>query len=255
MAKEQEKPAEQQQEQQEQQTPPASTSPNEDLFMGNMGKKYPDKSREEIFGLAMSDYDADHEYVKRSQAEAQDLSDILAANDDLNNMFQEIFNRGKDGHPELALVHLKPLMKKYISGELSSEAYLAAVQEEEAAAAAKTKLGQMQEEAFQEECQARGWDVEETLQKLSDIFQKECKTKEDCRAQVQEYFKIIDYDPAVEAAEVRGRNAKIAREQREHTPENPAPSASAPAPHTQRKSGMTFSEMAERAKKARENVY
>lgn len=251
MAKEQEKLSEEP----EVQTPPASSSPNEDLFMGNMGKKYPDKSREEIFGLAMSDYDADHEYVKRSQAEAQDLSDILASNDDLNNMFSEIFSRGKDGHPELALVHLKPLMKKYISGELSSDEYLAAVQAEEESAAAKTKLGQMQEEAFQEECEARGWDVEETLQKLADIFQKECKTKEDCRAQVQEYFKILDYDPAVEAAEVRGRNTRIAREQREHTPETPAPSTSAPAPHAPKKTGMTFSEMADRAKKARENVY
>ena len=195
-----------------------STTPNEDLFMENLGKKYPDAAgnREAIFGEAMKGYDHDHEYYKKSKAEATRLSEILSQDEDLNNFFVEIFQRGPQGHPELALAHIKPLMQQYINGDITSDEYIAEVDRMKAEDAKREQFQAIAKEAWNEECKERGWDPEETLKKLEALINHECDTKEECRQQVKNMLRILEYDDAVAAAETRGRNAQIKEQQRNH---------------------------------------
>lgn len=197
---------------------PTTQTPYEDMFFAGMEKKNPELkgNREGMFKAAKENYDRDHEYAKKSMAEADQLKEILSSNEDLNNLFVEIFERGKDGHPELALIHMKPLMQQYINGEITSEEYLAEKKRMEDEANSKTEADKMKEEAFAEVCAERGWDVGETLKKLQAVMEAPAD-KEKSKEQVRNFLKILDYDDAIAAAETRGRNAKI-EEQRRNTP-------------------------------------
>ena len=200
-------------------------TPNEQAWMDGMNARYPELNgdREALFAQSKKGYDEQHEelkgardYISKSQAEAAELNGILESNEDLNKMFIEIFQRGKDGHPQLALRHMKPILRKYINGEITDEEYLREEEEAKLAAAEKDKKLAMQQAAFEAECKERGWDPEETITRMQSILDGEdVKNEEDARRQVKEMFKMLDFDEAVNAAEVRGRNAKIKEEHRE----------------------------------------
>lgn len=193
------------------------TNPNEAAWFAGMEEAYPDLKgdREALFKASKEGYDKQHAYVKKSQAESEMLNEILASDPSLNSMFTEIFERGKNGHPILAVLrHAKPLAKKYLNGEIDDEEFLAQMKLEEESDAALQKKRDMQESAFAKECEARGWNVEETLTKLDEILNNPCETEEQCREQVNNLFKIIEFDDAVSAAEVRGKNATINEEKR-----------------------------------------
>lgn len=199
-------------------------TPNEKAWFDGMNAKHPELNgdREALFAQSKKGYDEQHEelkgaraYISKSQAEAAELNGILESNEDLNKMFIEIFQRGKDGHPQLALRHMKPILRKYINGEITDEEYLREEEEAKLAAAEKDKKLAMQQAAFEAECKERGWDPEETIARMQSILNgDDVKNEEDARRQVKEMFKMLDFDDAVNAAEVRGRNAKIKEEHR-----------------------------------------
>ena len=192
-----------------------SATPNRDKMLSGLHGKYgEDLSEEELYGKAMEGYDADHEYTKKSKAEAEKLNALLKSDENLNDFFCEMFERGVDGHPELALAHIKPLMQQYINGEITSDEYTAEVERMKEADAKSQRIQDMAKEAFAEECQERGWDVTETMEKLNALINHDCETKEECREQVKNMLRILDYEPAVAAAETKGRNASIAEERR-----------------------------------------
>lgn len=200
--------------------PPAapSATPNRDKMLSGLRGKYGEElSEEELYGKAMEGYDADHEYTKKSKAEAAKLNALLESDENLNDFFCEMFQRGVDGHPELALAHIKPLMQQYINGEITSDEYTAEVDRMKEADAKLQRIQDMAKEAFAEECQERGWDVTETMEKLNALINHDCETKEECREQVKNMFRILDYEPAIAAAETKGRNENIA-EQRRNVP-------------------------------------
>lgn len=193
------------------------TNPNEVAWFAGMEEKYPDLKgdREALFKASKEGYDSEHEYAKKSRAESEELNAILESDPDLNATFTEIFSRGKDGHPFLAVLrHAKPLVKKYLNGEIDDEEFIAEMKREEESNAALKRKQEMQEAAFAKECEARGWDVADTLTKLDEILNSPCETEEQCREQVNNMFKIIEFDDAVSAAEVRGKNATINEEKR-----------------------------------------
>lgn len=220
--------------------PPAAPSetPNEDLFMENMGKKYPDiaGNREAIFGKSMEAYDGEHEYAKKARKQAESIDSILSKNEAINDFFIDLFKFGEEGHPELALPRLKPLYQQFINGELNSEELEAEIKRMQEADAKTQSLKAMAEEAWNEECKERGWDPEETKEKLFALIGQDCETKEECREQVKNMLRILEYDDAVAAAETRGRNAKIKEQQRNHPagvetlPRNGGAAAGANAP-------------------------
>lgn len=193
-----------------------SQTPNFDKWRSNLRSKYgEDKSDEELYDLSMSGYDAEHDAAKRYNAEATELESILSANPDLAAVFAEIFTRGKDGNPAGALRNLPPDLKRYITDEnYGDEEYLAdRRKKEEEATAKKAKDEQTQslrEQAFEDVCQEDGVaDPEAALQALQGVFDNPCETLDQCKEQVRAFLKMVDYDNAVEAAEVRGRNANI----------------------------------------------
>lgn len=198
-----------------------SQTPNFDKWRTNMRGKYgEDKTDEELYDLSMSGYDTEHDAVKRYSAEATELEDILSANPDLAGVFSEIFTRGKDGNPAGALRNLPPELKRYITDEnYGDEAYLADKKaREDEATAKKAKEEQTQslrEQAFDEVCQEDGVaDPEAALEALKGVLYNPCETLDQCKEQVRAFLKMVDYDNAVEAAEVRGRNANIAAQRK-----------------------------------------
>jgi hypothetical protein len=227
-------------------------TPYETAWMAGMEEAYPDLKgdREALFKASKEGYDKQRSFVKKAQAEAQVLDEILSSDPELNEMFTDIFKSGKDGHPILAaLRHLKPLAQKYINGEITDEEFLAEKKRLEEQDAVAQKKREMQEAAFVKECEERGWDVEETLIKLDGILNGSCENEDQCREQVRQMFKIIDFDDAVSAAEVRGKNATIKEEKRKNKTTDVGNTGAA-APATQKKSLMASS--ADQAQKMKE---
>ena len=196
---------------------PASETPNRDKLLGGLRGKYGDLSDEELYGKAMEGYDSDHQYRKKSSAEAESLNALLQSDENLNDFFVDLFTFGKEGKPWKAMARIKPLMQQYINGEITDEEYEAEAKRIADADAKTKRVAEMAKAAFDAECQERGWDPAETMEKLNALINHDCETEEECREQVKNMFRILDYEPAVAAAEVRGKNENIA-EQRRNVP-------------------------------------
>lgn len=196
---------------------PASETPNRDKWMANMRAKYgEDLSEDELYGKSTEGYDAEHEYAKRSREEGAKLNGYLQQDQNVNDFFVDLFQFGAEGKPWKAMARMKPLMQQYINGEITDEEYEAEMKRMAEDDAKAKRLKAMAEEAWNEECAERGWDPEETKQKLYALIGNDCETKEECREQVKNMLRVLDYEPAVAAAEVRGKNAKIKEEKRNH---------------------------------------
>ena len=235
-----------------------SESPNRDTFLSNLRKKHgEDKSEEELYGLAMSGYDTEHEANKRYNDEANTFAEIINSNPDLAVVFNEIFERGKDGNPELAFLHMKPNFKRLMTDDnYGSDEYLAEkerlAKEESDKSAKAEKTQKLREQAFDEVCQEDGiQDPEAALDALEGIFNNPCETLEQCKEQVRSFLKMASYDAAVQAAEVRGRNANI-EEQRRSVPKQGAPSGGGTGTGQQPSRKSIYSDIADNAKKMRD---
>lgn len=216
---------------------PASETSNRDKMLSGLRGKYGEElSDEELYGRAMEGYDAEHEYAKRSREEAGKLNGYLQQDQNVNDFFVDLFHFGAEGKSWKAMARMKPLMQQYINGEITDEEYEAKMKRMAENDAKAKRLKAMAEEAWNEECAERGWDPEETMQKLKALIGNDCETKEQCREQVKNMLRVLDYEPAVAAAEVRGKNAKIKEEKRNHPagidtlPRNGGSSAAANAP-------------------------
>lgn len=202
----------------------APKTPNRDTFLTNLRGKYgEEKDDEELYGLAMSNYDAEHEANKQYTAEVSELEEILKANPDLAEVFSEVFTRGKDGNPAGALRKLPPELKRYITDEnYGDEEYLAnrkKAQEDEAKRKeTEAKTNDLRTQAFAEVCEEEGIDNPEAiLEELKGVFENPCETLEQCKEQVRTFLKMVEYDSAVQAAEIRGRNANISAQRKKAT--------------------------------------
>lgn len=204
-------------------TPPAepaapSVTPNEDLFMENLGKKYPDLAgnREAIFGKSMEDYDKEHEYAKKGRKQADEIKGYFQADENVNNFFVDLMEWGPKGKAWKAFLNLRPIWRQYMNGELQDEEFEAALRDMEANYAEIERKKEMAANAFDAVCEERGWDPEETKVKLNDLIAKEVENEDEAKEQVRQMFRILEFDDAVAAAEIRGRNSKIKEEKRNH---------------------------------------
>ena len=215
-----------------------SVTPNEDLFMENLGKKYPDLAgdREAIFGKAKEDYDKEHEYAKKGRKQAEDIKGFFQADENVNNFFVDLWEWGPKGKAWKAFLNLSPLYRQYMNGEIQDEEFEAALRDMEANYAEIERKKEMAAKAFEDVCKERGWDPEETKVKLNDLIAKEVETEEEAKEQVRQMFRILEFDDAVAAARVGGRNEKIVEQKRNHPagidtlPRNGGSSAAANAP-------------------------
>lgn len=185
-----------------------------DMFLENIRAKYPDISDEDdLYGAAMSGYDAEHEWAKKQREENKRMSDALSADPQLASFVTEVFERGKDGHPELALLNFGDLMKSYMMGELSSDEYLSEKQKRDAEKQETEKKIEAQNAVFEKWCSDKGYDPDEWLQKASEMLLTPMSKYEMAEAQFDAIDKLINYDEDVAAAEeagrVAGRNERI----------------------------------------------
>ena len=210
----------------EQPTEEVSATPNKDRFLANLRKKHPDIEDEEgLYDAAMKGYDADHEYAKQSTEEANRLAEIMQDNPDLALMYSEMFERGPEGNPEMALINISDLLKSYILGDITSDEYEAkkaenakAKADEEAAKAKEEEEKQAKMEAqdavFREVCEEEGLDYQETLDKIAEVLLKPMAAYEIGKEQVKALIGMAYHDEDVEAARVQGRNEQIVANKR-----------------------------------------
>ena len=196
-----------------------SVTPNEDMFMENLGKKYPDLAgnREAIFEKSMEDYDREHEYAKKGRKQAEDIKSFIEADENVNNFLIDFWEWGGKGKVWKAFLHLQPLWRQYINGEIQDDEFEAELRRMNEEYEKTERVKEMAARAFDKVCEKRGWDPDETRQKLNDMLFAEVNTEEEAERQVENMFRVLDFDPAVEAAEIRGKNATI-EEQRRNEP-------------------------------------
>jgi len=203
----------------------APTTPNKDKFLENLRAKHPDIEDEEgLYDAAMSGYDAEHEYAKQQREETSRLAEIMQSNPDLAAVYAELYERGKDGNPEMALINISDLLKDYLQGNITSEEYETkkaegAKAKEDAAKAEEEKQGKMaaQEKVFQEVCEEEGLDYDETMTKIAEVLLNPMAAYEIGKEQVKALINMVNHDSDVEAARVQGRNEQIVANKRKLT--------------------------------------
>jgi len=201
---------------------------NQARMLANLRAKYgEDLEDDELYGRAMEGYDADHDYAKAQREETGRLAEIMQENPDLAAMYAEMFERGKDGNPEMALINIAPLLKSYLTGEITSDEYEAKKKEQKAAddASAKKKADDeakmaAQEKVFTEVCEEMGIDPQETLGKLSEVLLNPMASYEVGKEQIRALINMLNYEQDVEAARVQGRNEQIETRKRDFARKN-----------------------------------
>lgn len=221
---------------------PASATPNRDKWMANLRGKYgEDKTDEELYGLSMDGYDSDHEAVKRYNDEANEFAARVEENPEIGAIFAGILDRSLTD-------------ENYGDNEMLSE-YASRKKTKDAAAAEtaqKEELDARRAQAFTEVCTEDGIaDPEAALNELQAIFENPCETLEQCKEQARAFLKMVSYDSAVQAAEVRGRNANIA-EQRRSVPKTAPQGAGAGISAQPSSATDIFGEIANSTKKQRD---
>lgn len=183
---------------------------NQEAWLRNMRSKYPDvENDDELYGKSMEGYDREHDYAKRSRAENQRMAEIMNENPDLASFYKEVYTRGKDGHPEMALLNLGDLLKSYINGDLTSDEYIKGKEaKSKKDSETKAKIAKM-DEVFQKWCQEKGYNPEEWMQKATELLFDPIQKHEIAEAQLEAIDHMINYDNDVAAAETRGRNENI----------------------------------------------
>ena len=198
------------------QEPPAPT--NRERWLENMRAKYPDiKDEDALYEASMNGYDEEHDFAKRQREENEQLADILQSNPELAGMYSEMIERGKDGHPEMALLNIGDLLQSYLKGEITSDEYLAEKEKKSTAESEKKKKLEAQMTALEQWCEKKGYNVDEWMEKVTTALLNPLSTYDLTEAQFEAMDKMLNYDDDVQAAEVRGRNANITTQRRRAT--------------------------------------
>lgn len=204
-------------------------------WLQNMRAKYPDvEDEDELFGKSMEGYDQEHNFAKRQRDENSRLAETIQSSPELANFYAELFERGKNGTPELALLNLLPLFDGYKSGELTSEAFEKEVNKRKQEKTKQDKLMEAQNAIFQEWCQKRGYDPEVWMAKANDALLKPMAEFSMAENQFDAIDKMLNYDDDVTQAEVRGRNANISAQRKQVTSDGVTAPASEPTKATAR---------------------
>lgn len=249
------------------QTPPvAGGNPpqgktQEQLFFEGLEGKYPELkgNREGLFKASREGYDSDHEelkkhreYAKKSQAEAEELNSILQSDPNLNDFFVDMYNLKREGkNPALAMARLKPIMQRYINGEVDDAEYQAEVERLTAEGQKAKAVESMYVSAFEKACKEEGVDPEEAYKRLKDVVGKQAENEEQAMAVAHGYLKMLQYDDAVNAAYVRGKNETYEEKHRGSKHGDGTPSGSSAPSQPAQRNNLT-SASAENARKQRE---
>lgn len=192
-----------------------SKTPNRDRWLANMRVKYPDvENEDDLYARSMEGYDTEHDFAKQQREENASLNELITSNPELARFYNEMFERGKDGHPEMALLNIGDLLKAYITGEMTSDEYIAEKEKRSQAESEQQKKLEAQNAVFTAWCEKKGYDPEEWATRAAEKLFTPMANHELAEAQFDAIDNMLNYDDDVEAAEVRGRNANISSQRR-----------------------------------------
>lgn len=196
----------------------APTTPSsKDAWTSGIRAKNPylaEDDEEGLYKAAMDGYDKEHEYAKKMRDENGRLQEAIEASPEIAAFMGEVYERGKDGHPEMAFHALGDLIKAYATGEITSEEYLAEKEKRSKAESEKAKRLEAQDEAFVKWCEEKGYDPKEWMDKANErLFSKMSEFNAD-GALFDVLDNMLNYEGDVndarESGRVQGRNESIA---------------------------------------------
>ena len=183
---------------------------NKDTFMKNLRSKYPDIAEgdeEGLYGAAMKGYDTEHDYAKTMREQTGRLGEAMNASPEVASFMAEVYERGAEGHPELAFLNFGDLLKSYLNGEINEGEYVAAKEKANAAEAEKAKKIEAQNEVFKQWCEQNGYDPDEWMKQASEKIFNKMSSYELGAEQFDAFDKMMNYDADIADAEAAGRAA------------------------------------------------
>lgn len=179
---------------------------NRDVFLGNLRSKYPDiEDEDELYGAAMRGYDEEHDWAKSQREQNLRLSEAIGSDPQLAAFVSEIYERGKDGHPEMAFLNLGDLIKAYATGEMSSDEYLKEKERIEAERKATDEKMAKQQQLFEAWAASKGYDAEEWIARAREKLLDPMSKYEMAEAQLDALDNMLNYEEDVATAEETGR--------------------------------------------------
>lgn len=209
----------------------ATATPNYDKWRSGIIAKNPDinpDDMEALYGASSAGYDAEHDYAKKNRAEVEKLSQILQANPDVAAFYEKLI--ASDGDAGEAFASLGDVIKAYATGEIDSEGYRNAVNEQRTKKAEMDAGQEASQAAFEEVCQEIGCDPEETAKQLQEKLFEPMASAKMTKEVWKTLIKMLNYDDDVEAAHIRGRNENIsAQRKKNNTATDGLPKGGSPA--------------------------
>lgn len=208
-----------------------ASTPNYDKWRSGIIAKNPDinpDDMEALYGASSAGYDAEHDYAKKNRAEVEKLGKILQDNPDVATFYEKLIV--SDGDAGEAFASLSDVIKAYATGEIDSEGYRNAVNEQRTKKAEMDAGQEASQAAFEEVCQEIGCDPEETAKQLQEKLFEPMASAKMTKEVWKTLIKMLNYDDDVEAARVQGRNENInARRKKDNAATDGLPKGGSPS--------------------------
>jgi len=190
----------------------AEPTTQKDVWIANMRKKYPDATEDELYSIAMKNYDTDHNYRKETEASSKAFADLVNQEPEIAKWYKDV-SEGVD--PGVAMLNLGDVYKAYMNGDIDSEGFKAERSKRDAESKAKDESVAKQAQALEEWCKEKGYEPEEWLKQANEKLFTAMSSYALDKAQFDALDKMFNYDADVEAAQAKGRNENIMAQRKE----------------------------------------
>lgn len=182
-------------------------------MMRNARNKYAfgdDVSDDEVAERMMADYDAEHDYAKKSREDVARMNEMAMREPELAGFIAGIY----DGKPiEEVITYLSPLAQAMLNGDIDAPTYRRQLEEQRATKEKEDAMVAEFEAATVDLAQEYGISTED-LKAMITPFLQMLTEPGSAKKVIAAIKKANDYDNDIQAAEVRGRNAKISAERK-----------------------------------------
>lgn len=94
------------------------------LFLKRLREKHPEiKNEDELYKIAMDEYDDDHEFAKRTMEENDQFEKLCQKSIDFAILYASYIERIDEELPELALLDIQQPLKDLIAGRIDVDEY------------------------------------------------------------------------------------------------------------------------------------
>lgn len=191
---------------------PSEPTTQKDVWLANMRKKYPDAKEDELYAIAMKNYDTDHDYRKETEASSKAFADLVNQEPEIAKWYKDV-SEGVD--PGVAMLNLGDVYKAYMNGDIDSEGFKAERSKRDAEIKAKDESVAKQAKALEEWCKEKGYEPLEWLKQANEKLFTAMSSYALDKAQFDALDKMFNYDADIEAAAAKGRNENIMAQRKE----------------------------------------